>query len=178
MAHSTSPSVSITRRRPSRRRSERAVVWVRGDHDIATKVSVAVAIVRASECDDMHVIIDLSGVTFMDASTVGAIVGGENRLRSRGQSLELRAPSASARRVLELCGLAHHIQQTPVHSTDAAAALATWVDVPPIVTAGDTDYENAPTTARPATRSTARVLVAADGRAEPAATVNVDHRGT
>lgn len=177
MARPTSPSVSIARRRSSRRRSERTVLWVRGDHDIATKVSVAVGIVRAAECDETRVIVDLSGVTFMDASTVGAIVGTANRLRSRGQSLEVRAPSRPARRVLELCGLAHLIQQAPAHSHGAAAALATWVDVVPSEPPADIDQEDARIAALPTRRPTARALVAADGRVEPAVATAEEDRG-
>jgi anti-sigma B factor antagonist len=108
------------------------VVRVRGDQDIATRVSLVVAIARAAQRDEGDVLVDLSGVTFMDASTIGALVGSRNRLRCRSQSLEVRAPSPRARRVLELCGLGGliHSPVGNVHPRGDGAALGTWVHVP------------------------------------------------
>ena len=83
-----------------------AVVWLRGDHDLSTTVSLAVAIARAARRERADLLVDLGEVTFMDASTVGVLVGSRNRLRGRGQSLHVRAPSPPARRILDLCGLA------------------------------------------------------------------------
>jgi anti-anti-sigma factor len=127
--------ISISR--PGQRDGDRdcTVVWIRGDQDIATKVPLVVAIARAAQRDDADVLVDLNEVTFMDASTIGAIVGSRNRLRARGQTLELRAPSVPALRLLELCGLAGlvHVTDTDaVHPAGAGAALGTWVDVLPV----------------------------------------------
>ena len=108
------------------------VIRVHGEQDIATKVPLVVAIARAARRDDADLLVDLSEVTFMDASTIGAIVASRNRLRSRSRSLEVRAPSPAARRVLDLCGLAHlvHSSAETVHPAGVAAALSTWVDIP------------------------------------------------
>jgi anti-anti-sigma factor len=109
------------------------VVWVRGEQDIATKVSLVVAIARAAQRDGADVLVDLSDVTFMDASTIGALVGSRNRLCSRSQALAVRSPSRPARRVLELCGLAdliHTAAAEAVHPSGVGAALNTWVEVP------------------------------------------------
>lgn len=57
------------------------------------------------------------------------MVTSRNRLRLRGQSLELRCPSPFGRWVLERYHLDHLIQREPVHPSLAAAALARWVDV-------------------------------------------------
>jgi hypothetical protein len=78
------------------------------------------------------VVVDLSAVTFMDASIVGALVGSRNRLRSKSQSLELRAPSPRALRVIQLCGLVGLVQAATVRTAGQAPALSTWVDVPPL----------------------------------------------
>jgi anti-anti-sigma factor len=105
-------------------------VWVRGEHDIATKDSLVVAIAYAGQLEHADVFVDLSELTFMDASTIGAIVGSANRLRSHSQSLALRAPSPRALRVLDLCGLAplvHPAVVPAVHQSGVAAALSTSV---------------------------------------------------
>jgi hypothetical protein len=68
-------------------------------------------------------------VTFMDASTVGALVGSRNRLRRRGQSIRVRAPSMPALRVLEMCSLTDLVHASAPEAV-VPTALATWVDVP------------------------------------------------
>ena len=135
MARSECSQITVSRRgsKTEDKDARYTVIWVRGEHDIATKVSLVVAIARAAHRDPADLLVDLSGVTFMDASTVGAIVGSRSRLRSRSQSLEVRAPSPKALRVLELCGLTHLVHAAgldAVHPSGAAAALGTWVDVP------------------------------------------------
>jgi anti-anti-sigma factor len=151
MARSESPTISVSRRGSTRGAPDCTVVWVRGELDIESKASLAATVARAAQLDDLPILVDLSGVTFMDASVVGAIVGSRDQLRSRGQSLEVRAPSPTARSVLELCGLAHLIQQEAVHPTGPAAALATWVDVPPMAPAESIDHEAGHVMERPAT---------------------------
>jgi anti-anti-sigma factor len=176
MARTTSPSVSVARRGSAASEPERAVLRLRGEHDISTRVSVAVGIARAANLDATLVVVDLRAVTFMDASTIGAIVTSRNRLEARGQSLELRAPSPSVRRILELCGLAHLVQQESVQSTGPAVALASWVDVPPTGSAERVAHEEGRTAGRPTTREPARLRVAASAHVEEeAATVDV-HR--
>jgi anti-anti-sigma factor len=89
-------------------------VWLRGEHDIATRVSLAVTLARAAQLDDVSLLVDLSAVTFMDASTVGVLVASRNRLRTRARTLRVRAPSVRALRVLEFCGLRHLVQREPL----------------------------------------------------------------
>lgn len=152
MTRSESAPVTISRRgsTPVDRDPEFTVVWVRGEHDLATKVSLVVAIARAAQRDDADLLVDLSEVTFMDASTIGALVGSRNRLRAHSQSLQLRAPSPPARRVLEMCDLAHLIHSDAagmMHPTGASAALSTWVDVTP-ATSSPPIVESSPTEER------------------------------
>lgn len=129
MTTSHAPPICVSRRGAKRGDADHAIVWLRGEHDISTKISVCQAVLRAGR--SAPVLVDLAGVTFMDASTIGALVASRNRLRARGQSLQVRAPSARARRVLDLCGLAHLIELRSPATPDPAAALRTWVDVLP-----------------------------------------------
>lgn len=178
MARSESSSVAVSRRGSARGDAESTVVWVRGEHDIATKGFLAATIARAAQLDDAPLLVDLSGVTFMDASTVAAIVGSRNRLRSRAQSLELRAPSPRALRVLQLCGLAHLVHCEPLRPTGVAAALSTWVDVPPIDPGHGTQRDAARDTPRPKPRQAAGVPAASDAHThETVATIAMDRGG-
>ena len=50
-------------------------------------------------------VLDLSGVTFMDSSTVGALVALRNRARQSQKAFQVRRPSESVNRLLKLTGL-------------------------------------------------------------------------
>jgi anti-anti-sigma factor len=83
-----------------------AIVWLRGEHDRSTVAAVTAAMNRAIAADDADVVVDLSGIDFMDASTAGVIVQARESLRDQSRFLQLRSPSRPAWRVVELCGLA------------------------------------------------------------------------
>jgi anti-sigma B factor antagonist len=109
----------------------RTVVWISGEHDIATRWQLSIALDQATGLDDGDIVVDLSGVTFMDASTIAALVVADSHLRARSRRLSLREPSPRAFRVLDLCGLVGLIDvpTAPLQSL-AAPALGSWVDVP------------------------------------------------
>jgi anti-anti-sigma factor len=81
------------------------VIWMTGEHDIGTSAELAVAFARAMTRDDADVVVDLSEVAFMSASTAGLLARTRAALRLESRSLVLRAPSRSAARILGLCGL-------------------------------------------------------------------------
>jgi anti-sigma B factor antagonist len=184
MTRSMSAPITVSRRgsTPQDPDADSTVVWVSGEHDLATKVSLVVAIARAAQRDDADLLVDLSEVTFMDASTIGALVGSRNRLRTRFQSLQLRAPSPPASRVLELCGLAHLIQASAagtvhpagmLHHTGTAAALSSWVEIAPSTSQLVLDKPVPPTQREPAPfRATA-----AASRSKTSATTERDRGG-
>jgi len=128
------PSVSVCPRGSADPGSDplRNVVWVVGEHDIATVTNLSVSIAQAAGLDDSDVVVDLSGVTFMDASTIGALVASHNRLRVRSHSLSVRAPSPLARRLLNMCELAFLIDEYPAPAAllPVAEAIDSWVAVP------------------------------------------------
>lgn len=133
MPHDEPVSISVTRQGHSCLSSDPlvTVLWIRGEQDAATRAHLSVAIAEHADLDTVDVVVDLSGVTFMDASTVGTLVVARNRMRSRSRSLSVRDPSPRSRRLLELCGVTSIIVDRPASATSSvAAALATWVDVP------------------------------------------------
>jgi anti-anti-sigma factor len=52
-----------------------------------------------------HVVIDLSGVPFVDSAGFGALIGAIRRIRETGRDVALCAPRPSVRRALRLVGL-------------------------------------------------------------------------
>lgn len=81
------------------------VVWLVGEHDVSTVSEVADALASAIARDDNDVLVDLSGVEFMDAATVGVVLRASAILRTKSRSLHLQAPSRCARRMIDLCGI-------------------------------------------------------------------------
>jgi anti-sigma B factor antagonist len=106
------------------------VVWVRGEHDISTRDRLSVRLATAAGRDAADIVVDLSGVTFMDASTIGALVAARNDLRVHSRSLTFRHPSRIALRLLELCGLAPATDDPARTQPPIGSALGTWVSVP------------------------------------------------
>jgi anti-anti-sigma regulatory factor len=52
---------------------------------------------------DSNPVVDLRGVTFMDASVLNALLRADRHLRTTSRELLLRSPSPVARRLLALC---------------------------------------------------------------------------
>ena len=87
-----------------------SVVWIRGDHDTATHTAVSASLAQAVALDESDVIVDFSRLTFMDASTIGAIVTARNGLLARSRELSIRAPSPRMLELLTTCELAFLVQ--------------------------------------------------------------------
>jgi len=87
------------------REFDRRVFWLEGEQDIARSAVLVDALALALTCDGADLIVDLSLVTFIDAATIDVLVRARNRLYEEARSLTMRAPSSSARLVLEVCGL-------------------------------------------------------------------------
>jgi anti-sigma B factor antagonist len=97
--------------------AERTVVWLRGEHDVSTVAALSQTMARAIALDDGDLVVDLSGVNFMDAATIGVIIRARDFLALQSRSLALHAPSAYAARVLDLCALADLLEPKPAHTT-------------------------------------------------------------
>lgn len=112
--------------RPVGPNAEPTVVWLIGEHDTSTVGQLSATLARAIAVDDSDVVLDLTGVRFMDASTLHVLLKAQGFLTRRGRSLMLRAPGLCARLVLKSSGLTTLVE--PAARPDGA--LASWVDVP------------------------------------------------
>ena len=107
------------------------VIWLRGEHDISTDDALSLTLARAVALDDSGLVLDLSDVEFMSASTLGVIVRAREFLRGRSLSLTVRSPSARARRAMGACHLDDLLGPGPEKPGDEKKnALGTWVEVP------------------------------------------------
>ena len=83
----------------------RVRIAIEGEIDIATSPAVSAALLRELlACRDVE--LDLTGVTFMDASALGAIIGARRRFERHSQSLLVcLRPSTQPHRLLTLTGI-------------------------------------------------------------------------
>ena len=82
-----------------------AVVEAAGELDIHTSVVFKDSLVGAIEEGATRVVVDLTGVTFIDSSALGALVGGTRRSAEVGAELMIVCPAGSVARVIEITGL-------------------------------------------------------------------------
>ena len=93
--------------------AEAGVVWLRGEHDSSTTPVLSEVISQALELSGGDLLLDLSEVLFMDASTVAVFARTQETLRPRSRLLVLRSPSRCANRVLDLCGFSEFTHWHP-----------------------------------------------------------------
>jgi anti-anti-sigma factor len=81
------------------------LLCLRGDHDRTTVEPLWATISGAIDLADADLVLDLSDVAFMDASTLSVIIRAQQLLALRSRALAVRAPSPCALRLLDICGL-------------------------------------------------------------------------
>ena len=97
------------------------VVTLRGEIDAFTAPSLRGDLRHlVEETGALVVVVDLEGVTFLDSSALGALVGVFRRLRERNGQLRIVQPRTAAARIFELTGLDAVLDLYP----DRAAALS------------------------------------------------------
>ena len=77
---------------------DRATVSVRGELDLATKPVLVEALAAVVAGGARHVVVDMSGVSFVDSTGLAAIL----EARRVGASITLRNPVGRVRKLLEL----------------------------------------------------------------------------
>jgi anti-anti-sigma factor len=75
------------------------VVTMSGELDLASRNDLALA---CNGGDDLDVVVDMHGITFMDCSGYGGVVSARRLVEGRGNSLTLRGLTGQPARFLEL----------------------------------------------------------------------------
>lgn len=121
------------------------LVRMRGEHDPSTAGLVAAGLTQAIDATEGDVVIDLGGVTFMDASTIGCLARGQLRLEKCDRSLTVRCPSTAQRKLLEICQMTYLIDRQSSRGR-RASALESWVEIPvtPRLTTDHAEEERQP----------------------------------
>ncbi|WP_116246456.1 STAS domain-containing protein [Nocardiopsis sp. FIRDI 009] len=101
--------------------SRSVIVAIEGELDIATAADLQQHIESAVNDHGSFLILDLSGLDFMDSSGLNVIINAYRTVREQGGSLALAALNERVTKVVRLVGL--H-RQVPVHQTVATAIAA------------------------------------------------------
>jgi anti-anti-sigma factor len=104
----------------SRRTSDHTVLAICGELDFASTAALRDQIVIALGNTTAPVIIDLSGVSFCDASGLALLVGAQRRATLHGLTVVLAAPRHNVSKLLRITGLDRAFT---VHPTLTAARL-------------------------------------------------------
>lgn len=111
-------------------RAGTVICRVRGDVDISCSPVLRERLLSALAPQRARLVLDLSQVTFMDASGLGALIAARRRSMLFGGGVRLVAPSSSVRRVLEASGLLSRFPveaNAPAAEADSGGArLASW----------------------------------------------------
>jgi anti-sigma B factor antagonist len=97
-----SPSFAVEVEEPTARS---ITVRVRGELDMSTAPELSAALVEAGKGRGDDMTLDLSAVTFLDSSAIGALIAAGQELSGGGCSLRIGKRSAIVTRVLEITGL-------------------------------------------------------------------------
>jgi anti-sigma B factor antagonist len=90
--------------RPDRTTPHRVAVVLRGEIDLSTVQAIR-SVLEVLDPAQRLVVLDLSGVTFIDSMGIGLLVEIRRRFGPEFRELVLRAPSEQVRQVLEITGL-------------------------------------------------------------------------
>ena len=82
-----------------------SVVEVEGEVDMFTAPKLRESIVQLVESGSYRIVVDLEGVTFMDSTGLGTLVGGLKRVKEHDGTLALVCSSRPVMRVLTITGL-------------------------------------------------------------------------
>ncbi|HTN25338.1 MAG TPA: STAS domain-containing protein [Solirubrobacteraceae bacterium] len=93
-------------RMSSERDGEVHAIRLFGELDVASAGAVQAELERAEAGDARVLVLDLSGLTFMDSTGVRLVVTAHVRSRAHDGRLELVRGPAAVQRVFEICGVA------------------------------------------------------------------------
>jgi anti-sigma B factor antagonist len=82
-----------------------SVVALAGELDMATAPELAGVLDAMVEEGPLEVVLDFSGLSFIDSSGIAVLVAIQHRLNELGRTLSIRAARPAAVRVFEIAGL-------------------------------------------------------------------------
>lgn len=105
----------------TRTEGDRTVVEVGGEIDVYTAPQLRERVVELVADGKVDLVLDLSGVEFLDSTGLGVLVGALNRVRAQDGSLALVLTQERILKIFEITGLR---KVFPIHATVAEAVSA------------------------------------------------------
>lgn len=82
------------------------VLYLDGELDEATAAGVREAMDNClMTTNSLEVVVDLTGLTFMDSTGIGVLIGRFKKLKGTGKRLYVRNPSRSVDKIFQMAGL-------------------------------------------------------------------------
>ncbi len=100
------------------------LIALTGEVDLYTAPEFKQELLDAIAKGAKHVVVDLSGTTFIDSTTLGVLVGGVKRLRTNDGQLSLICSDRNITKIFEITGLDRVFT---IHSTREEAVSALGV---------------------------------------------------
>ncbi len=94
--------------------AETHVIELGGEIDLYTAPEFKERMVELIDAGKTQIVVDLSGATFIDSTTLGVLVGGVKRLRPSGGALALVCTDQNITKIFEITGLDRVF---PIHPT-------------------------------------------------------------
>ena len=87
------------------RTDDQVVVTIEGEIDVSNRPQLSDALRTVAEGTESVVLVDVSGLRFMDSSGISELISVYRAVTERGSSFRIVNPTASFRRLLEITGL-------------------------------------------------------------------------
>ncbi len=94
----------------SRRESDRVVMVMDGELDMANAPALQAAIESDELSSPEAVVLDLQGLTFLDSTGLRVILAARELCRRRGQEFAVTPGSAQVQRLLSVTGVGEHLR--------------------------------------------------------------------
>jgi anti-sigma B factor antagonist len=99
----------------------RAVISLTGEVDIYTAPRFKESMLELLDAGVVSLVIDLSGVTFIDSTALGVLIGGLRRVHDAGGSMALVVATPAVERILTITGLDRVFTISPTREAAVAA---------------------------------------------------------
>ena len=90
-----------------------SVISIRGEVDLHTAPKVQHAVERGAENGGEAVIVDMSGIAFMDSTALSTFMRLQNSLQEQHVSLRLTSPSKAVERIFSVTGFGEYFEIFP-----------------------------------------------------------------
>ncbi|WP_273844133.1 STAS domain-containing protein [Rubrobacter calidifluminis] len=93
--------------------AEYSVIAVRGEVDLHTAPKLKYAIERGANGGVRAIVLDISGVEFMDSTALSTFMRVHDSLKEKGVALRLASPSRAVERIFEVTGFGDYFEVYP-----------------------------------------------------------------